>query len=147
MLQNEPLVAKLGVDAAKNGPRKGLKKCTLSKSPMAIRHDGEMGFVRGYLPNQNVLVASTVQKRFNLVYFEKYRWREPLAAKISLNTAEHDLPIFGLSPTCPRPHNGSEDVAKGRRTLVSCGFRSWMIKKRSSWSKPSICFARSIFRP
>ena len=33
MLQNEPLVAKIGVDPAQNGSRKGLKKGTVLKVP------------------------------------------------------------------------------------------------------------------
>ena len=37
MLPNESLLAKLGVDTAENGPRKGLKNGTLEKAPMVIR--------------------------------------------------------------------------------------------------------------
>ena len=37
MLQNEHLVAEIGVDTAENEPRKGLKNCTIEKAPVVTK--------------------------------------------------------------------------------------------------------------
>ena len=39
MLQNDPVVAKIGVDTAENRPRKGLENCTIERTPMVIGGD------------------------------------------------------------------------------------------------------------
>ena len=44
MLRLELLIAKIGVDTAENGPRKGLQKCSISNAPLVIP-----GCLRGWL--------------------------------------------------------------------------------------------------